>query len=370
MEKSQVFFTDMRVKTERGQSLLDKFAALARAAGIEKIPMKSKFVAIKMHFGEAGNLAFLRPNYARALAEIVKELGGKPFLTDCSTLYPGSRTNAIAHLQVAETNGFNSVTAGCPVIIGDGLKGTDDIALPVPRGKHVQTAKIGRAIADADIIISLNHVKGHEMAGFGGALKNLGMGCASRAGKMEQHCDGKPRVKTAACIGCKACAPACGQGALTYGADGKALLDKEKCVGCARCIAACPVHAIASPDWTSGDKMCARMGEYAAAVCAGRPHFHLSVAAQISPQCDCYGGNDAPVVPDIGMFASSDPVAIDAAAADKINAAPLIAGTCLAHAEEGDHIAHLAPETNWRTTLEAAAAAGLGSADYDLKVVS
>ncbi|HAJ74701.1 MAG TPA: 4Fe-4S ferredoxin, partial [Lachnospiraceae bacterium] len=173
-EKSKVYFTDFR--TRIGVSLTKKLQMLIRAAGIGTIDMDGKFVAIKMHFGELGNLAYLRPNYAKAVADVVKELGGIPFLTDCNTLYPGSRKNALEHLECAQINGFNPQTTGCQILIGDGLRGTDDVEVPVRNGEYCKTAYIGRAIMDADIVISLTHFKGHEATGFGGTLKNIGMG--------------------------------------------------------------------------------------------------------------------------------------------------------------------------------------------------
>lgn len=178
--------------------------------------MDGKFVAIKMHFGELGNLAFLRPNYAKAVADLCKEQGGLPFLTDCNTLYPGSRKNALEHLECANLNGFNSISTGCQIIIGDGLRGTDEVEVPVVNGEYCQTALIGHAIMDADIFISLSHFKGHEATGFGGALKNIGMGCGSRAGKMKQHASGKPAVNEELCRGCRRCAKECGSDAITY----------------------------------------------------------------------------------------------------------------------------------------------------------
>lgn len=190
MEKSTVYFTDFRCPV--GTSQLDKLKKLCVTAGIKDIDMDGKFVAIKMHFGELGNLAFLRPNYAKAVADLCKEQGGLPFLTDCNTLYPGSRKNALEHLECANLNGFNSISTGCQIIIGDGLRGTDEVEVPVVNGEYCQTALIGHAIMDADIFISLSHFKGHEATGFGGALKNIGMGCGSRAGKMKQHASGKP----------------------------------------------------------------------------------------------------------------------------------------------------------------------------------
>ena len=184
MSASKVYFTDFHTPAY-GDSLPTKLKKLLRRAGIGQLDMEGKFVAIKMHFGELGNVSFLRPNYARAVVDVVKELGGKPFLTDCNTMYPGSRKNALEHLECAWQNGFTPLTVGCPLMIGDGLKGTDDVLVPVQGGEYVKNAKIGRAIMDADVFISLTHFKGHEMTGFGGAIKNIGMGCGSRAGKCE-----------------------------------------------------------------------------------------------------------------------------------------------------------------------------------------
>ena len=204
MNPSNVYFTDFHT-VAFGDSLPVKLKKLIRKAGIEKLDLEGKFVAIKMHFGELGNISYLRPNYARAVADVVKELGGKPFLTDCNTMYPGSRKNALEHLECAWENGFTPLTVGCPIIIGDGLKGTDDIDVPVQGGEYVKTAKIGRAVMDADVFISLTHFKGHEMTGFGGAIKNIGMGCGSRAGKTDQHSSGKPHITPDLCRGCRRC---------------------------------------------------------------------------------------------------------------------------------------------------------------------
>lgn len=214
MEKSTVYFTDFRCPV--GTSQLDKLKKLCIAAGIKDIDMEGKFVAIKMHFGELGNMAFLRPNYAKVVADLCKEQGGLPFLTDCNTLYPGSRKNALEHLDCANLNGFNTITTGCQIIIGDGLRGTDEVEVPVVNGEYCKTALIGHAIMDADIFISLSHFKGHEATGFGGALKNIGMGCGSRAGKMQQHASGKPAINTDVCRGCHRCAKECGSDAISY----------------------------------------------------------------------------------------------------------------------------------------------------------
>ena len=198
MTASKVYYSDLRVKN--GDNLLTKLQRLIKTAGIGEIDFEDKYAAIKMHFGEPGNLAFLRPNYAKAVADVVKELGGKPFLTDCNTLYVGGRKNALDHLDSANLNGFHPLTTGCQVLIADGLKGTDEELVPVEGGQYVKEAKIGRAVMDADVFISLTHFKGHEATGFGGTLKNIGMGCGSRAGKMEMHSAGKPHVDQDLCI--------------------------------------------------------------------------------------------------------------------------------------------------------------------------
>ncbi len=241
MEKAKVFFTDFR--TTPGVSQGQKLQRLCRKAGFEAIDFDGKFAAIKLHFGELGNYAYIRPNYVRAVADQIKALGGKPFLTDCNTLYPGSRKNAVDHLLNADINGFNYMTTGCHNIIADGLKGTDDVVVPVPNGEFCKEAYIGRALYDADIIIVLSHFKGHEVAGFGGAIKNLGMGGGSRAGKMQQHNDGKPTVNPDACRMCRKCARECGSDAISYD-SGKACIDKDLCKGCGRGVGGCDFDAI------------------------------------------------------------------------------------------------------------------------------
>lgn len=204
MEKAKVYFTDFRCPV--GTSALDKLQRLCKAAHMGDIDFQGKFTAIKMHFGELGNLATIRPQYVKAVADLVKEWGGKPFLTDCNTLYPGSRKNALDHLDCAALNGYNTITTGCQVIIGDGLRGTDEVEVPVPNGEYIKTAKIGRAVMDADVFISLAHFKGHEATGFGGAVKNIGMGCGSRAGKWNSILPASPKwMKN--CAGAAAAVP-------------------------------------------------------------------------------------------------------------------------------------------------------------------
>ena len=366
MGGSKVFFTDMRCKV--GTSLLQKLEKLLQRAGMDQIDMDSKYVAIKMHFGEPGNLSFLRPNFAKAVADMVYARGGRPFLTDCNTLYVGRRKDALEHITAAYENGFTPLSTGCQILIGDGLKGTDEVDVPLPDGIYCKSAKIGRAVMDADVFISLTHFKGHEITGFGGAIKNIGMGCGSRAGKMAMHCNGKPTVDSKLCRACGTCLDYCAQGALSRGQDRKAVIDHEKCVGCGRCIGTCNFDAIANAiDAGSRDLNC-RMAEYTKAVLDGRPHFHISIVNQVSPFCDCHGENDIAVVPDLGMFASFDPVALDQACIDAVNAAPIIETSVLAERERShhDHFTDVHPTTDWHSQIEHAVRIGLGSSEYEL----
>lgn len=203
---------------------------------------------------------------------------------------------------------YSAFWVGCPVIIGDGLKGTDDIEVPVKGGEYVKAAKIGRAVMDADIFISLTHFKGHETTGFGGTIKNIGMGCGSRAGKTEQHCSGKPCIKERKCRGCRRCQKECANGGLVFDeAAGKMHVNQENCVGCGRCLGACNFDAIRFDNNNANELLNCRMAEYTKAVVDGRPNFHISLIVDVSPNCDCHGENDVPILPNIGMFASFDP---------------------------------------------------------------
>lgn len=373
MEKAKVYFTDFRT-VAFGDGLPAKLQKLMKRAGISQIDLNGKFVAVKMHFGELGNISYLRPNYARAVVDLVKELGGKPFLTDCNTMYPGSRKNALEHLECAWQNGFTPLTVGCPVIIGDGLKGTDDIEVPVVGGEYVKKAKIGRAVMDADIFISLTHFKGHEMTGFGGAIKNIGMGCGSRAGKTEQHSSGKPHIIEEACRGCKRCLKECANHGLVFDeSKRKMAVDKTHCVGCGRCLGACNFDAIAFDNDHANAVLNCKMAEYTKAVLDGRPSFHVSLIIDVSPNCDCHCENDAPILPNIGMFASFDPLALDQACVDACLRATPLPNSQLSErmgspdfVDHCDHFTNSSPESEWRTCLEHAEKIGLGSREYEL----
>lgn len=363
---SKVYFANMRAVGD--ETIPEKLKRLIKAAGIEKIDFKNKFCAIKVHFGEGGNLAYLRPNYAKAVVDVVKELGGKPFVTDCSTLYVGTRKNALDHLDIAYEHGYNPFCLGCHVIIGDGLKGTDEAIVPID-GEYVKNAKIGREIVDSDIVISLTHFKGHEGTGFGGTLKNLGMGCGSSAGKAEMHESEKPVVDKEKCVSCGVCQKNCAHGAIEIGKS--AVIDYEKCKGCGRCIGVCPMKAMKPGQENGCEVLSRKVTEYAYAAVKDKPAFHISLAIDISPFCDCYSNNDAPILPDVGMLASFDPVAIDKAAADLCNRMKpfedsLLGEKCCHDHAHKDHFHTLHPDTKWEAGIEQGVKIGLGSDEYEL----
>ena len=375
MEKSTVYFTDLR--TSPGNSLPQKMKKLVRKAGIGQIDFKDKFTAIKIHFGEPGNVAYIRHNYAAALVDLLKELGAKVFLTDSNTLYSGGRSNAVDHLKAAMDNGFNPISAHADVIIADGLKGTDYKEIEL-NGEYCKAPKIGAAIADADIIISMNHFKGHEQTGFGGALKNLGMGSASVGGKLELHSSSQPVINLENCIGCRICEKYCRHDAVKVTGK-KAHIDYSKCVGCGQCVAVCQHEGAVVKDWDSSETLNYKIAEYALAVVKDKPSFHISFIMNVSPNCDCWNHNDAAIIPDLGIAASFDPVALDCACADLVKAAPVLQNNAITdidgrsgqdhshdhHAgEDKFHIIH--PDTNWEAGVEHGEKIGLGSREYTL----
>lgn len=364
---SKVYYTDFC--TGGSETLPQKLARLCMTAGMGQIDFQDKFVAIKIHFGELGNLAYLRPNYAKVLVDLVKDMGGKPFLTDANTMYVGSRKNALDHLDTAYLNGFTPFSTGCHVIIADGLKGTDDVAVPVAGAEYCPTARIGRAVMDADIVLSLNHFKGHEEAGFGGALKNLGMGCGSNEGKRDMHSDGRPMVDQDKCVGCGVCGENCAHNGPQLQENGKMQISWQNCMGCGRCIDCCPMEAIYHDSHQATRVLNYKIAEYAKAVVDGRPNFHVNLVLDVSPYCDCWNNNDIPIVPDVGMFASFDPVALDLACADAVNRQPVIPGSKLDQSpdkDQADHISANSPGTDWRAQITHGKKIGLGEDSYEL----
>jgi uncharacterized protein len=365
---SSVYFTDLRATPSL--NLLKKLENLIKKAGIDSIDFENQMTALKIHFGEPGNLAFIRPNFAATIVKYLKKKGGKPFLTDTNTLYSGKRSNAIDHLRTAFENGFNPLVTDCPVIIADGLRGTDYTEIPLNL-EYCKTAKIGKALVDADIIVSMTHFKGHEMTGFGGTLKNLGMGCAAAAGKLELHSSSSPVIVAENCTGCKVCEKNCAQDAILVGTDKIARIDYEKCIGCGQCVAVCQYDS-AQVVWESASELVGRkVAEYAFAVLKDKPGFHISFIMNVSPDCDCWHFNDYPLVPDIGIAASFDPVALDQACADMVRAAPALRLSKIGAGSHEDFqgkdkfsLAH--PNTHWQAGLDHAEQIGLGSRSYEL----
>jgi len=370
LAEALVHWIDLR--TTPSQSILKRLEALLVAAGLPGLGLAGKYTALKIHFGEPGNMSYVRPPFVGVVSRLVREAGGKPFLTDANTLYSGKRHNAYDHLRAAFENGFSRDATGCDLVIADGLKGNDFVELPIRGGIHAATARIGAAVAEADAIVSINHFKGHELTGFGGAVKNLGMGCASRAGKKFLHEVSHPTIDAGTCTACGTCVENCAAGAVTIGAAGKAVIDHEDCTGCCQCVAVCQYGA-ARASKGSESRICGeRIAEYTQALLAGKPALHLSFVMNVSPNCDCWGNNDAPIVPDLGVFASLDPVALDQACVDAVNAAAPIKGTALTdkgYAGSGEKFGHIHPDSDWAATLDHAERLGLGTRKYRLSKV-
>ena len=367
MQASKVYFTNFRT---HGTSLLQKLHQLLKKAGMMDMDLEGKFTAIKIHFGEPGNLAFLRSGYAKVVVDALKDMGSKPFLTDCNTLYVGQRRNALDHLDAAYENGFSPLQTGCHVLIADGLMGTDDVAVPID-GVYCKEAFLGRAAMDADALISLTHFKCHECTGIGGALKNLGMGLGSAAGKRAMHNDGKPTVYADECVGCGLCAKQCAHSAISFAGEGKqkkASIDHDKCVGCGRCVGACRNVGAIGGSGSSFDLLSCKIAEYTWAAIKDRPHFHISLVMDVSPFCDCHANNDMPIIGDVGLFASFDPVALDTACAEACNKMEPLPGSYLAEKKvrTGDVFHDTHPTTNWRVGMEHAEKLGVGTMTYEL----
>ncbi len=355
-------------------SILKKVEKVLMQAGMEKIIAPKDLVAIKLHFGETGNMAYIRPPYVRRVVDLVKEMGGRPFLTDANTLYVGSRANSVDHLETAISNGFDYAVVGAPLIIADGLTGKDYVKVPIA-GTHFKEVNIGSAAHHADAMVVMTHFKCHELTGFGGAIKNMGMGLGSRSGKQQMHSDVLPRIKDDKCTGCEKCSKWCPADAIemvpwTGNKKGeKAYIQEEACWGCGECMVTCPFEAI-SPNWrTTPEAVQEKMAEYALGAVQGKEGklIYLSFVMDISPDCDCFGHNDLPIVQDLGFMASLDPVALDKACADLVNATPPLAGSVIEGLKPGeDKFQGVHPGINWLAQLEHAEKIGLGCLEYEL----
>jgi uncharacterized Fe-S center protein len=361
---SDVYFADMRA-TPR-ENLLNKVQRLLDKAGLPDKIKPRDLVAIKLHFGEKGNTSYIRPPFFREIVERVKGLGGRPFLTDANTLYAGTRSNSISHLITAIENGFSYSVVGAPLIIADGLRGGSyrEVSIQAP---ILQSAFVAADIVDADALIGVAHFKGHDLSGFGGALKNIGMGCAARKGKLIQHSTLAPKVKAKKCKGCGDCTRYCPAGAISI-LKGKAAIKSSKCIGCGECITVCPEKAVAIQWNEPSDVFQKKMVEYALGALKGKEGkvLFLNFLTQISPACDCYGHCDAPIVRDIGILASTDPVAIDQASVDLVNRESPLAGSCLGGSCETDNLKALYPHIDWSIQLQHGERLGMGSREYRL----
>jgi len=371
MAVSTVYFCDLR--TSMKENLPSKLKRLMETAGLNRVVAPRNLVAIKLHFGEKGNAAFIRPILIRPIVDAVRDLKASAFLTDANTLYAGTRGNSISHLITAMENGFAYPVVNAPLIIADGIRGASLAEVRIDQ-EVIKTAFIGKEIVEADALISAAHFKGHELSGFGGAIKNVGMGCASRKGKLEQHSDLSPKVKEKKCVGCGECVDHCAQKAISLNEKRKkAFIAPKKCIGCGECILICPNGAI-DIQWNADIAVFQKkMAEYTWAVLKGKREkaFFLNFLTDISPACDCYGHNDAPLVPDIGIVASRDPVAIDQASADLVNQQTGNAGSCLktSRGPGEDKFKGVYPRIDWSVQLAHGEEIGLGSRKYKLVAI-
>jgi uncharacterized Fe-S center protein len=364
--KSPVYFVSLRAFSEH-ESTTRKVQRLFDQAGFSDLIAPHDKTAIKLHFGESGNDGFISPVYVRQIVEKVKACRALPFLTDTNTLYLGSRSNAVEHIGTAILHGFDFAVAGAPVIIADGLNGKNIAKVTIGK-KHFNEVLVAGDIAAADSIIVMSHFKGHIASGFGGAIKNLAMGCAPPAGKRAQH-NARPFTIPENCTGCAACMKVCPATAISI-VKKKSAIDHNACIGCFECMHACPDHAI-DIDWeTEIPEFMERMVEYAFGAVKGKECKvgYMNFLIRITPDCDCFPFSDAPIVPDIGILASKDPVAIDAASFDLVNQQQGYTDSILTghHHGGGDKFKGVHAQTDGIRQVRYAEEIGLGSSTYNL----
>jgi len=368
--ESLVYFLSLRAENEN-QSLLRRLKNLTRILLDERLN-KGDLVAIKLHFGEPGNHAFIRPIFVRQVVEAVKEMGGKPFLTDANTLYKGMRSNAVDHLESAIYNGFSYSSVGASIIIADGIYGDYFKEIEINL-KNFKKIRVAGAIHDADFLLTLTHVKGHIGTGLGGAIKNVGMGCAPRSGKQMQHAQFKPDPNSSLCIGCSRCVNHCPTGALNLVNKKAVLVHPEICIGCGECAVVCPTSAIRVLWNESAIGLQEKMVEFTYGILKQKQpkYAFINFVLDVSPDCDCASWHDANIVPDVGILGSHDIVAIDQASADLINQQIGLENTALSENLKPfeDKIIAIHPSINWRVQLEYAEKIGLGKRKYKLKKI-
>ena len=363
---SDVYFSRIRVRSPN-ENNCTKLAKLCGLSGLSNIIYDGDLTAVKIHFGELGNDTYIKPIFVHSIIDEIKRAGGKPFLTDTNTMYVGSRHYAVDHLVTAIRHGFAYAVIDAPLIIADGLKGHNFTEINVP-GKHFKTVKIARDIVDSDAMVVLSHVKGHALAGFGGAIKNLAMGCAPPLGKRDQHQGMQAEVNDQLCVGCGFCVTQCPFEAIHMKV--KAYVDKSVCYGCSACLQVCPEKAIDFNWKRDVPKFLERMVEYAAGAVSemvGKV-LYISFLTGITPDCDCVPWSDAVIVPDIGFLASTDPVAIDKAAIDLINEQKGLENStlCRNHKPGEDKFSGIWDKVGGSHLLDYAEEYGLGSQNYTI----
>lgn len=317
---------------------------------------KNDFVGIKTHFGEIGNIGHLNPKLVKCVADFLKEKSDRVFLTETNTLYRGSRSNSVEHIRLACEHKFGLSQTGVPVIIADGLTGRNFTAVKIG-GKHLKLVKIASDIANTNFLVCLSHMTGHMQAGFGASIKNLGMGCASRAGKLEQHSNVLPSVLKEKCVGCGVCIKWCVANAINI-EGGKALISQTSCIGCGECTVACPNGAIEIKWSESIRNLQEKMAEYALGVAKAiglKRLCFVNFLMHITKDCDCMARDEPPICKDVGIMASTDPVALDSASCGmilKVNKADVF------------KIGY--PEIDWSPQLKHAEDIGLGETRYEI----
>ncbi len=371
---SVVYFGDMR--TKRGASLPEKVERMLKELAMFKNIRKGELVAVTLHFGERGNTGFVRPLYIRRIVDLIRKAGGKPFLTDANTLYRGERSNAVDHLNLAVEHGFSYAGVNAPIIIADGLRGKDYVEVET-NGKYFKKVKIASSAYHADSLLSVAHVKGHMLFGFGGAIKNVGMGLGARSGKQMMHADLEPSIISKKCVGCGLCVKWCPTGSLKL-EDRKgrevplSVLDASTCSGCGECVVTCPHEAI-KISWSGAPQSVQeKTVEFAWGIAKEKPGKigAINFLMDISPDCDCLPRSDASIVADIGILASDDIVAIDRASIDLINRQPSLGGTAIPEGKLGESDKFGALHgVDWMHQFNYAEQIGLGATEYEIKEI-
>ena len=325
--KAIVYHSPMRSVMKRG--LPARLGSMLVRAGIEGAVAEGDLVAVKVHFGEEGNTGYVRPVFVREVVARIQAAGGKAFVTDANTLYRGQRANLVDHIACAVHNGWAYESIGAPVVIADGLDGREAVEVPISGFKHFESVRIGSAAVHADALVAVTHFKGHEATGFGGALKNVGMGLGCRSAKQRMHSDFSPQVGAEKCTACGRCVKWCPVSAIAIGPDRVATIDRGLCYGCGECVAACPYEAIAVQWKTTPDAIQEKIVEHMAGALTGKDgkKMFVSFVTDVTPDCDCWGFSDAPLVQDLGVLVSTDPVAIDQAAFDLVASVPGLPGS-------------------------------------------